>query len=337
MIYLSRPSLWLPDDVLDNEAVLALARGRFHGDDAGWRPIERHLRLILRACRSRLRHKALDPAVRIADAATRAARSALAAAAIEPAALDLVTYAAIAREYLEPGTAWEVAGELGIEETRALDVSGACASQALGLANTVAWMRANDRIQRALVVGAEIGPPARCFDFQSVDELPRLGAGITIGDGASAWLLGREPFPGGSLRVVDVEILARPQHWRLSQAPLAGRFISHSSELMQVTGAFDLALRGPLDRVGWSLESVEQFILHQPGHALHQKMLAAFGLPPTRAINVHPRFGNVGSISASAAAAVYFEETPPPDGARIVLLVAGAGLAGAVILCENVA
>src|SRR5262249_13406415 len=154
-------------------------------------------------------------AARIATMAVRASRQCLADCAVEPEALDLVIYGGIGRDYLEPATAMEVAGKLGIEQTRALDVTSACAGQLLGIITACAWFHLYDSLNSALICAAELPRDSLVYDIQSYEELPYLGAGVTVGAGASAFLLSRTPIAGGCLRITATESIALPQHWQL--------------------------------------------------------------------------------------------------------------------------
>lgn len=333
-LYLSRPSLWLPEAVLTNEDVLDRVRLRYRGEEDAWPLLEAGLQLIHQASGSRLRHKELDPTARIATAAVRAARACLAAHDLEPEDLDMLLYAGIGRQYLEPATAMEVAARLGLEEVRAWDISSACVSQVLGIANACAWFHMEPRLRRAMVCSAEISQERAIYDIQSYDEVPFQGAGITLGDAASAWIVSRDPLPGGCLRLVSIDTIALPQHWTASQTRLGDRFAAQSSELLRAGTAAAPTLTETLRRAGWALDTVEQVFLHQAGAAMHQRALEELALRPEQALDVHPRFGNTASCAVATAVHTYLEGRAPREGARFILAGAGAGLSVCAISGE---
>lgn len=333
-LYLSRPALWLPETKLTNEDVLERIEARYRGPAGQWPLIRRGVELIFDACQSRERYVEADPAARVATMAVRAARRCLAQHEVEPEQLDLVIYSGIGRDYLEPATAMEVAGKLGLEETRALDVTSACAGQLMGIATACAWFHMDESLQTALVCAAELPRDPLVYDIQSYEELPYLGAGATVGAGASAFLLRRAPLRGGSLRLRGCDSIALPQHWPLSQTPLRGRFTAQSSELLRVGTEAIEPLRRFWDRLGWTLDSLEQLLVHQPGQALHQRLLDHVGVPAERALNVHPLYGNTASVAVATAWHEHHLRRPPQDGARLALLASGAGLSGCVIAGE---
>lgn len=333
-LYLSRPGLFLPETKLTNEEVLERVHDRYQGPAAQWPLVESGVNLIFKACQSAERFKEQDPAVRIGTLAVRASRACLSMHGVLPEDLHAVIYGGIGRDYLEPATAMEVAGKLGIEQARILDVVGACTGQLLAILTACGLFHMYDEMQTALICGAELARDPIVYDIQSYEEVPSLGAGVTIGDGASAWLLSRQPLSGGSLRILAAETLALPQHWQLSQTPLNGRFSAQSSEFLRIGGEVVQPFHRLWQKLGWPLASIAQFLVHQPGHALHQKLLSDLGIPAERALNVHALYGNTGSVSVATAAHEYFKREPPRPGTRIALLGSGAGLNCCVIAGE---
>jgi 3-oxoacyl-[acyl-carrier-protein] synthase-3 len=336
-LYLSRPGLYLPETRLTNEDVLERIEARYKGPTGQWPLIRGGVELIFDACQSRERYAETDPAARIATMAVRAARQCLAQHAREAEELDLLIYSGIGRDYLEPATAMEVAGKLGIEQTRAFDVTSACAGQLMAIATACAWMQFDESLQTALICAAELPRDAMVYDIQSYEELPYLGAGATVGAGASAFLLSRSPLPGGSLCIAGCDSIALPQYWPLSQTPLKGRFNAQSSELLRIGAEAIEPLQKFWQRLGWTLPSVEQFLVHQPGQALHRRLLDYIGVTGERAINVHPLYGNTASVAVATAYHEYCRRQSPRSGTRLALLASGAGLSACVIAGEWVA
>jgi 3-oxoacyl-[acyl-carrier-protein] synthase-3 len=104
--------------------------------------------------------------------------------------------------------------------------------------------------------------------------------------------------------------------------------------MLRVGGEAAPLLRELLDRLGWPMDSIDHFVLHQPGHSMHQRFIEAAGIDPKRALNVHPIYGNAASVSVSMAFHEYLERYSPRDGARLVLVATGAGMTGCVIAGE---
>lgn len=333
-LYLSRPGLWMPETKLTNEDVIERVRDRYNGPASQWPLVESGVKLIFKACQSAERFKEQDPTVRFGTMAVRASRECLALYDQAPEGLDAVIYGGIGRDYLEPATAMEVAAKLGVEQARICDVVGACTGQLMAIITACAWFHLYDAMQVALICGAECARDHLVYDIQSYEEVPYLGAGVTIGDGASAWLLSRRPLPGGCLRIVAAETLALPQHWQLSQTPIEGRFTTQSSELLRVGGEVIQPFHALWQELGWPLDSIAQFLVHQPGQALHQKMLGDIGIPAERALSVHAQYGNTGSVAVATAAHEYLRREAPRAGTRLALLGSGAGLNACVIAGE---
>lgn len=336
-LYLSKPSLQLPDAKLSNADVIARVRARYRGPEQKWPVIELGLQLIFEASHSRERYRELDPAARLGTTAVRACRNILEQYGLEPERVDALVYGGICREYLEPATAMEVSAKLGLDQVKALDVTSACAGQLMGIYTACGWFHLDDTMQHALITSAEIFGEQHTYDIQSYDELAKHGAGITIGDGASAWILSRTPLKGGCLRIRAIETLSLPQHWQLSQSPIQGRFTARASEMLRVGEEAAPMIPKVLEGLGWTVASIDQFLMHQPGHAMHVRLLNAVGIPHEKAIDVHPLYGNTATVAVATAFHEYFQRGIPSDGARLVLVATGAGMTGCVIAGEWVA
>ena len=333
-LYLSRPALRVPPTILSNDDVKARVAACFTGDEAQWPLVELGMELIFGASQSANRHKELDPDARHAERAAAVAWDCLDTHGLAPEDLDLVLYAGIGRDYLEPATAMEVAARLGVERVQGMDILSACAGQLMAVLTACALMRADEGIRAGLVCSAELMKEHVVYRLNGVDELAKHGAGLTLGDASAAWLVTRTPPRGGGLRVLGVQSRSLPQHWALSTTPLHGRFTAHSSEMLRVLSGEESLLSGLLGRLGWPLDSVKQVLMHQPGEAMHRRVAELAGLGPEQAINVHGQYGNTGSVSVATAAWEYLKRSPPNDGDRLVLIALGAGMTGVVIAGE---
>lgn len=333
-LYLSAPALRVPPTILTNDDVKARVAAHFTGDPDQWPLVELGMELIFGASQSALRHKEMDPDARHAELAAAVAWDCLDQHGLAPEDLDLVLYAGIGRDYLEPATAMEVAARLGIERVQGMDVLSACAGQLMAVMMACGQMGLNPGIRAGLVCSAELMKEPVVYRLNGVDELAKHGAGLTLGDASAAWLITRTPPRGGGLRICAVESRSLPQHWALSTTPIHGRFTAHSSEMLRVLSGEESLLGAVLERLGWALESVAQVLMHQPGEAMHRRVAEVAGLRPDQALNVHGQYGNTGSVSVATALWEHLRRAPPKDGDRLVLIALGAGMTGVVIAGE---
>ena len=142
---------------ISNDDVKARVAACFTGDEAQWPLIELGMELIFGASQSANRHKDQDPDARHAERAAAVAWDCLETHGLTPEEVDLVLYAGIGRDYLEPATAMEVAARLGIERAQGMDVLSACAGQLMAVMTACALMRADEGIRAGLVCSAKIG------------------------------------------------------------------------------------------------------------------------------------------------------------------------------------
>jgi 3-oxoacyl-[acyl-carrier-protein] synthase III len=134
----------------------------------------------------RQRHIAADDE-QTSDLALAASRSALAAAGVDAADLDLVVVATTTPDMVFPSTACILQAKLGARHCPAFDMQAVCSGFVYGLATADQFIRSG-QYRNALVVGAEIY--SRILDWTD------RGTCVLFGDGAGAVVLQRSEAPG---------------------------------------------------------------------------------------------------------------------------------------------
>ena len=127
------------------------------------------------------------PSEKTSDLAEQAARTALAAAGIAPADVDLIVVATTTPDMVFPSTACIVQAKLGAAGGPAFDVQAVCSGFVYALA-VADRMVASGMARNALVVGAEIY--SRILDWSD------RGSCVLFGDGAGAVVLVPSEVPG---------------------------------------------------------------------------------------------------------------------------------------------
>lgn len=323
--YLSRPAVLLPGQPLTNDEVIRRIRARFQGEEPAFREIERSARFVLDRCNTQRRYIEDDPTARVGDHAARVARRCLEQCDVEPAEVGLLINGSIAREYFEPATAMEVAAKIGIEQVHGFDVTSACVGQLEGVHVACAYFAMYESLGTALVVAAELTRQFLTHDIQSPAELALKVAGLTIGNAATAWLVSREPLPGGCLRLEAMRNFSLPEHWYLCQAPIDGTFVSNSHELFKLNVHVAPELRRVLDQVGWAVDDVDHFVLHQPSEHMIDKVLGDLGADPSRGLKTHHLYGNTASTTVALAMHEVLEQRDVRPGDKLLLSSAAAG------------
>jgi 3-oxoacyl-[acyl-carrier-protein] synthase-3 len=221
--------------------------------------------------------RVLAPEESLVDLAEAAAREALAAASVAPAALDAIVVATTSGPYLFPSLACLLHERLGLATQPAFDVAAACAGFAYALSVADQGVRAGDQ-RRVLVVGAD-----RLSAF--CDPADR-GTSALFGDGAGAAVLVAEP--DGERGILACRLQALGAQWPLLHVRSGAR---SAAEAAAPGADFWMRMRG---------REVFRFAVEQLV-ALTREALAAAGLGPDAVRLLVPHQANVRIIRAMVA------------------------------------
>jgi 3-oxoacyl-[acyl-carrier-protein] synthase III len=324
-IHFSRPAIVLPDESLDNDAVLSRVRESFRGTVSEWEPIEQGIRYVFDRCNTQVRYIEPDATLSPGEYAARAATSCLWQNGVEASEIDLLVYGGIAREAFEPATASEVAVRLGAKPLHAVDVTCACAGLVEALHVVAGYFALHDELKTALVCAGELMRDHVSYDIQSVEDVATRAAGLTIGNAAAAFLVTRKPLPGGSARLVDIRHTTLAQHYDLCTAPVDGHFVSRSKELFALAVHVPPEVRSLMDSAGWSPADVDHYIFHQPSEAILKRVFGELGARPEACVHTHALFGNTASTSWALALDHRLKHGTVEGGDKIVIASAASG------------
>lgn len=332
-LYLSAPGVVLPRDKWTNQDQLAEVKRQFRGSEQEWAAVQRRLEFVFRLCNSHDRYHEPDPEGRVGDYAVAAARRCLDALGLEPAQLDMVINGSVTRDYLEPATAMEISAKLGLERVHAFDVTSACAGLLQGVHTAAAFMHLDPGIGHALVCAADLTASFISHDIQGKDDVAVRAAGLTIGDGASAFVLSRAPLRRGG-RILGISSESLPQHYHLCSAPISGSFRSNSAELFRLNAHVPDHLRELLRRCGKTPADVDRWISHQPSDSVVAKIAEALEVPLERAPLCHGVFGNTVNSTVPMTLDYVLSEGPIAAGELVVLSSAAAGFMMVSVVLE---
>lgn len=333
-LYVSKPGVCFPSACVDNEETLRRVRQRFEGPEREWDAVHSGIHHLLSECNTRKRFFETNPEVSPADAAVAAAQRCLRENRASLDRVDLVIHGSISRQYFEPATAMEVAGKLGLSRTHAFDVSAGAAGQLEAIQAAAGYLQLHPEYDTALVTTSELSGRFVSYDIQTLEDLDRKAAGLTLGDAAACVLVRRAPWPGGGIRLLSMRGRCLPEAWQASQVPVDGPFRANWRELERLGKLLPPLLRGDLAEVGWSPSDVDHYILHQPSETIVRQILEEIGADPTRGVYTHQHCGNTTSAAIGVTLHQLLRERDLRPGDKLALVGGSPGIATVVATGE---
>jgi 3-oxoacyl-[acyl-carrier-protein] synthase III len=274
-----------------------------------------------------------DDGVEASDAATLAGVKALADAGIDPSRIGLLVNTSVSRDYLEPSTASIVCGNLGLSDTcQNFDVANACLAFLNGM-DIASRMIERGEIDYALIVDGETANLAyektltrMASPDMTEDEFRNEMATLTLGCGAAGMVLARAELAPGAPRYRGGVSRAATQWNTLCRGNL-DRMVTDTKMLLiegmklasKTFAAAKLAL-------GWAVDEVDEFVIHQVSKVHTQAMVEAFGIDPKKVLTIFGEHGNIGPASVPIVLSKLREMGRLKKGDRVALLGIGSGL-----------
>ncbi len=274
-----------------------------------------------------------DGEVQASDAATLAGVKALADAGIEPSRVGLLVNTSVSRDFLEPSTASIVSGNLGLgDECQNFDVANACLAFLNGM-DIASRMIERGEIDYALVVDGETANLAydktmeRLLSPDVTEEQFRNElATLTLGCGAAAMVLARAELAPGAPRYRGGVTRAATEWNALCRGNL-DRMVTDTRMLliegMKLAQKTFLAAKVAL---GWVVEEMDEFVIHQVSKAHTAAFIKAFGIDPKKVMTIFGEHGNIGPASVPIVLSKLREMGRLKKGDRVALLGIGSGL-----------
>ncbi len=267
------------------------------------------------------------------DVATLAARKALLDAGIDGSQVGLLVNTSVSRDYLEPSTASIVSGNLGLgEDCQNFDVANACLAFINGM-DIAARMIERGEIDYALVVDGETANLAYKMTLERMkapdvteEQFRNELATLTLGCGAAAMVMSRSELTPDAPRYKGGVTKAATQWNNLCRGNL-DRMVTDTRMLLieglklaqKTFAAAKLAL-------GWAVDELDQFVIHQVSLVHTQAFIKAFGIDPKKVLTIFGEYGNIGPASVPIVLSKLKELGRLKKGDRIALLGIGSGL-----------
>jgi 3-oxoacyl-[acyl-carrier-protein] synthase-3 len=255
----------------------------------------------------------------LAGFAAEAGRRALAAAEIEPDAVDLVLVATLTADDVLPNAAPLVADRLGAGRAGAIDVGVACTGFVSGLALAAAQVESG-RAEAVLVIGADLLSRVTDFDDRRTAAL--------FGDGAGAALVVRAAHAAaGRIGPVLLRSDGSGAEWiHATHAERKVRMAGHET-FKHATARLAEATVEASNAAEVDLEEIDLFVYHQANSRIVRTVTERLELPPERVLDRIAHTGNTSSASIPLALVSAYDEGLLWPGARVLLAAFGAGFA----------
>jgi len=268
---------------------------------------------------------------RLTDYAIRAGRSAMRAAAVDGAELDLVIVATMTQDELTPNTAPLVAHALGATAAGAFDVGAACTAFLSGLSIATAQIESG-RAEYVLLVGADF--ITRITNYSDRRTAPLFA------DAAGAVVVGAVPSAlpsddGGRGAIGPIVLGADGSHGETIIADHADRLLRMDGpEVFRhaVARMSEVTLE-VVKRAGVELDEIDLFVYHQANARITHALGERLGLAPERVVDCIETLGNASAATLPVALSEAQRDGRLRPGARVLLSAFGAGFTwgGAVI------
>ena len=269
------------------------------------------------------------------DAATLAARKALDDAGIGADKIGLLVNTSVSRDYLEPSTASIVSGNLGVsDQCMTFDVANACLAFINGM-DIAGRMIERGEIDYALVVDGETANKAY---EKTLDRLSRADvtesqlrdemATLTLGSGAAAMVLARAELAPGAPRYRGGVTRSATEWNHLCVGDLHHDRMVADGRMLMIEGLKlgQKTFTAARAALGWAVEELDEFVIHQVSRAHTQAFLKAFGIDPNKVMTIFGEHGNIGPASVPIVLSKLREMGRLKKGNRVALLGIGSGL-----------
>ena len=267
------------------------------------------------------------------DVATLAARLAMQDAGVTADQIGLLVNTSVSRDYLEPSTASIVSGNLGVgEDCQNFDVANACLAFINGM-DIAARMLERGEINYALVVDGETANLAYKKTLERLqspevteEQFRNELATLTLGCGAAAMVMSRADLTPDAPRYKGGVTKSATQWNTLCRGNL-DRMVTDTRMLL-IEGlklaqkTFVAAKAG----LGWAVDELDQFVIHQVSQPHTQAVVKAFGIDPKKVMTIFGEHGNIGPASVPIVLSKLKELGRLKKGDRIALLGIGSGL-----------
>ena len=283
----------------------------------------------------RSRHWATDGDT-LSGLAAEAGKMALEDAAIAPGEIAMILLATSTPDHLLPPSAPLLAHKLGLKNSGAIDLAGACSGFLYALTLADGFVRAHGRavlVVAANILSRRINPAERASAVLFADGAGAvvlvpcsnghsgLKAAVLASDGSGYDLI---TIPsGGSNRPFSPETAAD----QVLMTMRDGREVfSRAVELMTRTS------RQAMNEATAMISTIDRFIPHQANARLCDAVRHNLELEESKLVSTIAEFGNSSAATIPLSLSVENRRKPFKPGERLLMAAAGAGMAGGAVV-----
>ena len=269
-----------------------------------------------------------------ADLAARAAEAALAAAGLEPGAIDAIVYATSTPDHFAPGNGVYLQRRLGLGPIPALDVRAQCSGFIYALSVADAWIR-TAQYRRVLVVGAEIQSTGMDVSTRG------RNTAVIFADGAGAVVLGGTEDGDRGILAFDlhsdgtfaeklwVDVPGSMYHPRISPEQMAqGRhFLDMDGKevFRHAVVRMPESVRAVLGKIGARPDDLALLLPHQANLRISEMVQRNLALRDDQVYNNIQRYGNTTAATIPIALDECVRAGRLSAGDLIVMTAFGSG------------
>jgi 3-oxoacyl-[acyl-carrier-protein] synthase-3 len=260
------------------------------------------------------------------DMAVKAARAALAAARLDPQAIDLIVLATSTPDNTFPASAVSVQAALGITQGAAFDLQAVCSGFVFALSTADGLLKAGG-FKRALVIGSET--------FSRILDWTDRGTCVLFGDGAGAVVLEAQQQPGASTDrgLLTSHLRSDGRHkmklyvdggpsstGTIGHLRMEGRAVFKHAVAM-ITDVITDAFRA----TGYTADDIDWFVPHQANKRIIDDSAHKLGIAPEKVVITVDRHGNTSAASIPLALDVAVKDGRIKRGDLVLLEAMGGG------------
>jgi 3-oxoacyl-[acyl-carrier-protein] synthase-3 len=271
--------------------------------------------------------------IEASDAATLAAEKALADSSVSREKIGLLVNTSVSRDYLEPSTASIISGNLRLgENCQNFDVANACLAFLNGM-DIASRMIERGEIEYALVVDGETANlvyektlERMCRPDVTEEQFRNELASLTLGCGAAAMVLSRRELTPDAPRYKGGVTRAATEWNKLCRGNLDRMVTDTKTLLIEGLKLAQKTFVAAKLALGWVVEELDQFVIHQVSQVHTQAFIKAFGIDPEKVMTIFAEHGNIGPASVPIVLSKLKEMGRLKKGDRVALLGIGSGL-----------
>lgn len=268
--------------------------------------------------------------------AHEAAMIAIQKAGLNPADIDLIILGTSTPEQLVPSSACIVQGMLGIKKCISFDIQAGCSGFVYALSTAYHFMRSNQEIKHALVLG--------CDALSKFTDWTDRSTCVLLADGFGAMVLGRnEELEQNGIWYSELGADASGKkhlevEWGIgqgypAQATAKPYLVMNGSEVYKsAVNCFTQMITTALEKNHLTLNDIAWFIPHQANVRIIQAIATHLGTDLEKFIITLDKHGNTSAASIPLAFDVAQQAGKIKRGDKIMLTAFGAGYTWGTIL-----